>query len=130
MILAYWFVLAVAILPYLLILYAKATKEFRDSDYNKNPREYEEERLSGARKRAHWAHLNGFEAFPPFAAGVIIARASGASVSTINLIAGIFIACRVIHGILYIADLDKLRSLVWFGGLASMIALYVVAGTA
>lgn len=129
MILAYWFVLAAAVLPYLLILYAKATPEFRDSEYNKNPREYEEQRLSGARQRAYWAHLNGFEAFPPFAAGVIIARASSVAVPTINLIAGLFIACRIVHGILYVSNQDKLRSLVWFGGFGSMIALYVMAGT-
>lgn len=128
MILAYWFVLLAALLPYAFILYAKATPEFRKSTYNKNPREYEE-KLEGARKRAHWAHLNGFEAFPPFAAAVLIAVASGVEPSTINILAGAFVGCRALHGILYIADLDKLRSLVWFGGLGSMVSLFVMAGT-
>lgn len=130
MILAYWFVFAAAVLPYLFVLYAKSTAEFRKSDYNKNPREYEEEKLQGARKRAYWAHLNGFEAFPPFAAAVIIARMSGVTVSTINVLAGVFVGCRVVHGLLYIADQDKLRSLVWFGGLGTVGALFILAGTA
>eukprot|EP01035_Chromulina_nebulosa_P035064 gene35064-47116_t len=29
-------------------------------------------KLDGWRQRANWAQLNGFEAFPPFAAAVII----------------------------------------------------------
>ena len=126
MMIAYWLVLVAALLPYAFVSYAKLTTKFLKGDHNKNPREYEEG-LSGARKRAYWAQLNGFEAFPPFAAGVIIAIQAGVPVGRVDLLAMVFVACRVIHGILYIADLDKLRSLAWFGGLGSVIALFLSA---
>ncbi|MBE7449622.1 MAG: MAPEG family protein [Kofleriaceae bacterium] len=125
---AYWLVLVAALLPYGFILYAKSTREYRVHGHNKHPREYEE-KLVGARQRAHWAHLNGFEAFPPFAAGVVIAVIAGVPEARVNLIAGVFVACRVAHGLLYIADLDKLRSLAWFGGLGAVSSLYVLAAT-
>ncbi len=125
---AYWMVLVAALLPYVLVLYAKATPAFVDKDYNKNPREYLTT-LTGARLRAHWAHQNGFEAFPPFAAGVIIAAMAGVSPDTINLLAGAFVGCRVVHAILYIADMDKLRTLVWMGGGGCVIALFALAAT-
>lgn len=124
---AYWFVLVAALLPYSFVLYAKATSTFIKGDYNKNPREYEEG-LTGARKRAYWAQLNGFEAFPPFAAAVIIAVQAGVPADRINLLGGVFITCRVVHGLLYIANLDRLRSLAWLGGFASVVALFVMAG--
>ena len=125
MTIAYWCVLLAAGMPYLWILYAKATPAFVRQDYNKNPREYEEG-LEGPRKRAYWAQLNAFEAFPPFAAGVIIAHLAGATQSTIDLLALAFLGLRFVHGLLYIADLDKLRSLVWFGALGCVVALFVV----
>jgi uncharacterized MAPEG superfamily protein len=126
MVTAYWSVLVAALLPYAFVAYAKATSRFLKGDHNKNPREYEEA-LTGARKRAYWAQLNGFEAFPPFAAGVIIAVQAGVPVDRVNLLALVFIACRVVYGALYIANLDKLRSVAWFGGLASVVLLFLSA---
>jgi uncharacterized MAPEG superfamily protein len=126
MLTAYWFVLAAALLPYAFVWYAKMTSRFVKGDYNKNPREYEEA-LEGPRKRAYWAQLNGFEAFPPFAAAVIIAVQAGVDSDRIDLVAGIFVAFRVVHGLLYVANLDKLRSLAWTGGVACVVALFVMA---
>jgi uncharacterized MAPEG superfamily protein len=126
MITAYWLVLAAALLPYTFVWYAKMTSKFVKGDYNKNPREYEEA-LVGPRKRAYWAQLNGFEAFPPFAAAVIIAVQSGVDTDRVDLVAGAFVAFRVVHGVLYIANLDKLRTLAWFGGMASVVSLFVMA---
>ena len=126
---SYWFVLVAALLPYAFVLYAKATPAFMKGDHNKHPRDYEEG-LTGARKRAYWAHLNGFEAFPPFAAAVVLAVLAGVPAERVNLLAGIFVACRIVHGILYIADLDKLRSVAWAGGLSAVVVLFVTAATA
>ncbi len=124
----YLLVLIAALLPYALVLYAKMTPEFLKERYNKNPRDYEEG-LVGARRRAYWAHLNGFEAFPPFAAAVIVSVDTGVDLDVVNLFAGAFVVCRVAHGIFYIANLDILRSIFWAGGLLSVIALFVLAGT-
>ena len=123
---AYWCVLAASIIPFLFVGYAKMTPAFMAGGYNKNPREYEEG-LEGGRKRAYWAQLNGFEAFPPFAAAVIIAHLAGATQDTVNSLALVFVGCRLLHGVLYVANLDTLRSLAWMGGVGSVVGLFIVA---
>lgn len=124
MTLAYWCVLVAACLPYPFTLLAKATRGF-DNHY---PREYLE-KIQGWRKRAHWVQLNSFEAFAPFAAGVIIAHLSHVSQSSINNLSLFFIACRIFYGIFYLLNLAALRSLAWFGGIMTVITLFVLSAS-
>jgi uncharacterized MAPEG superfamily protein len=89
---------------------------------NKNPRD-QQAALAGAGKRAVAAHQNGFEAFAPFAAGVLIAYVSGARP---QLAAGLVVAhllSRTLYPFLYIADSASMRSLVWGVGALSAVAL-------
>lgn len=123
MTIAYWSVLAAALLPYVFTLLAKAGGP-RYNNYS--PREFLEKQ-QGYRKRAHWTQLNGFEAFPPFAAAVIIAHQAGAVQSTIDLLALTFIACRILYGVMYLANKPNLRSLVWIAGIGCVVALFISA---
>lgn len=125
---AYLCVLASALFPYFLVAYAKASSRYL-KEGNQEPRRYAET-LSGPRKRAYWAHLNAFEAFPPFAAAVIIASIAGVDQSTINNLSVAFIVCRAAHGILYIVDFARLRSAVWMAGMACICVLLVMAASA
>lgn len=119
----YWCVLAAALLPYVFTLIAKSGGR----RYNNHvPREFLEKQ-EGFRKRAHWVQLNSFEAFPPFAAAVIIAHMAGAAQPTIDSLAIAFIGIRVLYGVMYLADLAALRSLVWMAGVGVVVALFVVA---
>lgn len=123
MTIAYWCVLAAGLMPFLWTLVAKTTGERFN---NRTPREWQA-RLSGLPARAHAAHLNSFEAFPLFAAAVIIADLLDAPQATVDLLALAFIGLRVLYGILYLADQHALRSLVWFAALACTVAIFVVA---
>lgn len=125
MTIAYWCVLAAILLPYIWTGVAKFTSGFRPRD-NHNPREYLE-RLEGPAKRAHWAQLNTFESIPGFMAAVIIAHLAGAPQSTVDAIALTYIGLRLGYGVLYITDKARLRSLVWAGGVACIVALFVVS---
>lgn len=121
MTIAYWCVLVAALLPFAFTGVAK----FSGPGFNnKRVREFQAT-LEGARARAHWAHLNSFEAFPPFAAGVIIAHQLHVAQGRIDLLALVFIAARIAYGALYIANLATLRSLVWMVGLLCVIGLFV-----
>lgn len=122
MTIAYWCVLAAAILPYIFTLIAKSGARYN----NHSPREFLEQR-EGMHKRAHWAQLNGYEAFPPFAAAVIIAHLAGADQGNINLLAMTFIVMRLAYGLAYIADKAALRSLVWGVGFLCVIGLFVIS---
>ena len=120
MTLAYWCVLAAALMPFLFTGIAK----FSGGRYNNySPREFLEKQ-EGFRKRAHWAQLNSFEAFPMFAAAVIIAHLTGAEQDYINTLAIAFIGIRIVYGAMYLANLAALRTLVWAAGLACVSALF------
>jgi uncharacterized MAPEG superfamily protein len=123
MTIAYWCVLLTAILPYVWVGVAKYPLRAYD---NNNPREYEE-KLTGPRKRAHWAQLNAWEAFAPFAAAVIIAHLARADQAVVNALAVTFVVARVLHGLLYVADRATLRSLVWSVGFLCVIGLFITA---
>jgi uncharacterized MAPEG superfamily protein len=116
---AYWCVLAAALIPYLTVGPAKAVKGFD----NHAPRDWEA-RLTGWRARAYWAHLNGFEVFPIFAAGVIIAHLAGAPQGRIDLLALAFVASRIAYAAMYYADWAAARSIVWTVGIACAAGLF------
>jgi uncharacterized MAPEG superfamily protein len=122
MTLAYWVIVFVIFLPLIWVGIAKANAPGYD---NSKPRVWLAH-LEGAAQRANWAQQNAYEAFPPFAAAVIIAHLNGAPQLTVDIIAGIFLAARIAHGILYILDKSMLRSLVWLVGFGSTIALFMV----
>jgi uncharacterized MAPEG superfamily protein len=56
-----------------------------------------------------------------------VAHLAGADPGTANLLALIFVAARVAHGVCYIADLATLRSLVWLIGFGCSVGLFVSA---
>lgn len=122
---ALWCVLVAALLPFLFTGLAKASKRFD----NAAPRDYFEQ-STGWRKRAHWAQLNSFEAFPAFAAAVIIAHLVAGPNATADTLALVFIAARLIYGVLYVVNKPTLRSLAWFVGIACVVGLFIVASHA
>ena len=117
---AYWMVLVAVFLPYITVAGAKWSPNYD----NKAPRDWEGS-LHGWRKRAVAAQNNGFEAFAPFAAVVIIAHWAHAPQGRIDLLAAVFVVARVVYIALYLADLASLRSLVWFVGMLCIVGLFV-----
>ncbi len=82
--------------------------------------------LQGWRARADAAHRNHFEAFPAFAAAVIIAQLKHTPQPTIDALAAGFIVARLVYTGCYLAGLASLRSLVWFAGVGCTLALFLV----
>jgi uncharacterized MAPEG superfamily protein len=119
---AYWCVLAAGLLPYLFTGIAKSSRGGYD---NRAPREFLTT-LEGWGKRANWAQANSFEAFPLFAAAVLVAHARGADQATVDLLALGFIAARLVYGSFYIFDLAALRSLAWTAGIGCAVALFFI----
>lgn len=93
---------------------------------NHNPREWLET-LDGVQKRANWAQQNSFEAFPGFAAGVLIASQTGAPAAAGNVLAGLWVLLRLGYGYCYLADRAEMRTLLWFAALFCVIGLFVVS---
>jgi uncharacterized MAPEG superfamily protein len=120
---AFLCVLIAGLLPYVGTMAAKWG--FRRFD-NNNPREWLAQQ-TGFRARGNAAQANSFEAFPFFAAGVIVATLAQVDAARIDLYAMVFVAARVGFIVCYLADKASLRSLCWLVGLLSVVGLFVAA---
>jgi uncharacterized MAPEG superfamily protein len=126
MTIAFWMVLAAALLPYAGTAYAKFADGGARTYDNHAPRA-QMETLPPQRRRGYWAQLNGFEAFPAFAAAVIIAQLAGSEQALVDALAAVFITARVFYTGFYIYDKPTARSLAWSIGFLCVIGLFVSA---
>ena len=118
--LAYWCVLAAAVLPYISAYIAKAGAfDLKDNDA---PREWGS-RQAGWRARANSSQANGFEGLPFFVGAVIIAHQLGAAQGTLDTLALAYVVLRVIYIAVYIWGVGALRSAVWALGFLVNIAI-------
>ena len=123
---AYWCVLVAALLPYAWVTIAKRSGPRYN---NRDPRQWVARQEDPRVQRAFAAHLNAFEAFAPFAAGVLMAQAAGVPVGLVQGLALAFVAFRILHGVFYLTALHWLRSLAWLCGFACVVWLMVSAAT-
>ena len=124
MAIAYWCIFVAAVLPYLWTTVGKAGAKGYD---NRDPRGWLAKQTAPRVQRGNAAHLNAFEAFPAFAAAVLMAQAAGVDPHRITTLALAFIACRILHGLFYLADKHALRSLSWLVGIGCVAALMIQA---
>lgn len=134
MIIAFWCVLFAGVLPLACSYLAKGLPKEQGpagavARYdNRDPRAWLAQQ-TGRRARANAAQANSWEAFPFFAAGVVIAVLQHVPVATIDLLAIVFILARMTYIGCYVADLASIRSLVWAIGFGASVALYLFAAT-
>ncbi len=117
---ALWTLLAVGILPYLCTGAAK----YGGPGYDNSTPRPSMDRLTGWRARADWAQRNHFEALPLFSAAVLTAHWVHARQDWVNLLAGAFLATRVLYTVAYLADWPSVRSAVWAVGFACVVLLF------
>ena len=115
--LAYWCVLAAALLPIVCAGIAKAGK-FDNHD----PRGWLQ-RQQGYRARANAAQANGFENLPFFIGAVAIAHQLQAPQGWVDGLALAYIVLRVAYVATYLANAAGLRSLVYTLGFAVNVGI-------
>ncbi len=120
---ALWMILVAILLPIVTTGMAKWGASGLD---NNRPRLWQET-LTGWRKRADWAHRNHFEALPGFAAAVLVASFTHASPAATNLLAGLWVAFRVLYTACYLTDRATLRSIAWSLAFFCVIGLFVIS---
>jgi len=124
---ALWCILFALLLPPLCALIAKVSSGRFGMKDNHDPRAFLDT-LSGLPRRAHAAQQNSYEAFPAFAAAVLVADIVGnAEEVTQDVLGVMYITSRLLYIICYLADWAALRSLVWFAGLAIIVSFFVVS---
>ena len=97
-------------------------KQFRHFD-NYHPRQ-QQAALEGAGARTQAAQANAWEALIVFTMVCFIAYASGLDLNRLDGVALLYLATRVLHPVLYIANLAWLRSGVFAVGMGC--CLYIV----
>ena len=126
----FWCILIASFLPYVWSGVAvKARVDQFGSLDNRLPR-LQQAQMTGFGARALGASNNGFETFPAFAAAVIVAHIAGADPGWSATWSIVYVAARILHGIFYTADLDKLRSAAFGVGQVCAVALFVLGARA
>ena len=111
-----------AVALYLLTIVPIKWIGFRSFD-NSRPRDpaFFEDPL---RARALGAHQNGIEAFPFFAAAVLLAEFRAAPQNLIDELAVLFLIVRIAYVLTYLGNRPRLRSILWNIGFAINIAIF------
>lgn len=122
MTIAFWCVLIAGLLPYVATITAKAGAKFD----NNNPRDWLA-RQDGYRRRANAAQMNSFEAFPLFAAAVIVAFVLKAPQGKVDTLAMVFVGARIAYIVCYLADIAAVRSVAWLAGIVSAVWIFAAA---
>ena len=76
------------------------------------------------RARALGAHQNGIEAFPFFAAAVLLAEFRAAPQNLINELAVLFLIVRIAYVLTYLGNRPRLRSILWNIGFVINVAIF------
>lgn len=118
---AFWCVLVAAVLPVIAVGIAKAGAERYN---NRNPRAWLDKQ-QGYRARASAAQSNSFEAFPFFAAAVIVAHLTHAPQARLDLLAIVFVVARIAYVACYVADWHWARSFVWAVGFVTCGVIFL-----
>ncbi len=122
MTIAYCCLLIAGLLPYIAVGFAKSGGGYD----NARPRE-SMAKFEGRQARAVAAHANSFEAFPFFAAVVLLAGMSHVDPLWVNGLAVGFILARISYIFAYLTDRPLLRSIVWVMGLGCVLAIGILS---
>ena len=123
---AYWCVLAAALLPLACAWLAKAPgfgKRRKDGGFDNNDPRGWLARQTDWQARANAAQANSFEALPFFIGAVIIAHQLGAPQGRVDILGLLFITLRVIYIAMYVAGLPTIRSAIWALALLANIGI-------
>ena len=123
-IVAYWILLVGALMPYPLVIIAKANRDYDNTD-PRNPAAIN----TPLRRNAHGAHQNALEAWPLFAAAVLLAGLRQAPAEAVNLAAVVWLAFRLAYVACYLTGRGALRSLSWLGATIASVTIFVMAVT-
>ncbi len=101
-------------------------QEFGTID-NKHPRQ-QQAKLTGAGARAYAAQQNAWEALAIFAPAVLFAHFASPSAALATTLSVVWLASRVLHGVFYVANIDKARSSCFVVALGCALGLVLVGG--
>jgi uncharacterized MAPEG superfamily protein len=115
--------LGMVLLTMVVLMPAKvaARREF-DNAYPRDPAFF----TKGPRARALGAHQNGLEAFPLFAAAVLLAEMRGVPQHMIDGLALAFLGARNAYAVCYLGNRPTMRSIIWMLAFVCNLAIFLL----
>ncbi len=101
-----------------------ATREL-GSKWNAGPRDDEKKPKGALAGRAERASANFRETYPAFVALAAAAGLMGITSGWALIGAYVWFACRIVYIPLYLAGVPYVRSLVWLGAMAGLLAMFI-----
>ena len=92
--------------------------------YNNHYPRQQQSQLTGLGARALAAHYNAFESLIIFAPAVLLAIATQNTGEYIGLLATVHVCTRILYNCLYLANINKLRSVVW--GISTLCSFAII----
>lgn len=124
MTLPFWCLFAAALLVVLSKVPMTVVGQRQEAYDNHHPR-LQQARLSGIGHRAWAAHQNMIEAFPLFAAAVLVSHLGSGQTQAAALLSVAFILLRLCYQLFYLIDWDRARSMSWGLGFACVLGLFL-----
>lgn len=116
--------LTLALLPFLLTWLGAFLRIRQFGHLDNNTPRLQQAALTGVGARVQGAQANAWEALLTFTVVTFIAFAAGVPLASLGSVALVFLALRLLHAVLYMADFAWSRSLVFVAGI--LCCLYIV----
>ncbi len=126
----FWCLLVVAVMPYVLAAVGGYFRVRQLGVLDNNHPRIQATRLEGIAARAWAAQQNAWEALGVFGAAVFLAHLTHADAAASATASQIYLATRIAHPILYLANQATVRTLVFIVGLGCIGRLLYLAATA
>jgi uncharacterized MAPEG superfamily protein len=112
-------------IPLAVAMHRQGVAEGKGYD-NRHPRDQQARVTTAWGKRAVAAHYNGFETFPAFAIGVLVAYVTQSDPGWTQILALVYVVTRILYIGFYLGDIHWARSSSWFVGFACIFGLYLL----
>lgn len=126
----FWCLLVVAVLPYVLAGIGGYLRVRQLGALDNNHPRIQATRLEGVAARAWAAQQNAWEALGVFGAAVFLAHLAGADAAASATASVLYLATRLAHPAVYLANLAMARTLVFVVGLGCLARLFLLAASA
>jgi len=123
----FWCLIVVALLPYILAGTGGYLRIQQLGALDNNHPRVQATKLEGVAARAYAAQMNAWEALPLFATAVFLAHLTHADPAASATAAVGYLATRIGHPILYLANLATVRTIVFTIGLGFIVRLLFLA---
>jgi uncharacterized MAPEG superfamily protein len=114
-------ILIAALMPLIAAGIAKSNAPKFDNASPRDPAAF-----TGMALRAYNAQMNSFEAFPFFAAAVILAEFRSSAHLYIDILAVLFILIRIVYLNVYITNKSTIRTPIWSLGFLVTILIFIL----